>query len=110
MTAVVPEIACALTEAEYRERKAQIRRTLTPFMTNSASANGTLTLAFSKPDVTVQMLEELIAFESTCCPFLNFELVETDHVLRLLVSGPKGSEELVNDLFANANDGACCSG
>lgn len=109
MTKATPEIVCKLTDLEFRERKELIRRELTPFMTKLARADKTLRLEFSEPEVTVQMLEELIELERECCPFLDFRIIETDCCLELIVAGPVGSEGLVNDLFAvDSNGGACC--
>ncbi|MEM9845808.1 MAG: hypothetical protein AAF965_13490 [Pseudomonadota bacterium] len=111
MTDASPEIVCLLSAAELRERKALYRRKLTPFMTQVATAGGQTTLEFSKPEVTATMLEEFIELENACCPFLTFEMTETDRSMRLLVSGPEGSEDLVRDVFVlDTNKGACCSG
>ncbi|MEM8571802.1 MAG: hypothetical protein AAGG56_12990 [Pseudomonadota bacterium] len=95
-----PEIACSLTQPEFRRRKADIRQTLMPHLVRSVQDDGATHLVFARPAVSRAKLEDLIALEAACCPFLRFELRETEKEIVLTVSGPAGSEELVRDLFA----------
>lgn len=107
-------IACNLSEPEERNQRDVYRRNLTPFLTDATYAAGTSRLAFSKPDVTRQMLEHLVASEQDCCAFLNFDLSETATHFHLDVSGPEGSEDIIRKFFSSSSgstEPACgCAG
>jgi hypothetical protein len=48
-----------------------------------------LTVAHYPRDVALRArIDELIAAESTCCPFLRFEVTETDEELRVALEHP----------------------
>jgi len=110
MTDTSSEIACDLTEPEVRERKGVLRRTLTPFLEKTEYAAGTELLVFSKPEVTRETLQTLMKLETECCPFLSFELAESDTHFELTVTGPNGSEDMVREFFGTSNSTPCgCS-
>ncbi|MEM6826076.1 MAG: hypothetical protein AAF566_13290 [Pseudomonadota bacterium] len=95
-------IVCALTQSEFRKRTAEVRESLTVHLIASTYAQGSARLAFRRPAVSRGKLEHLIEREQTCCPFLRFDIRETDTDIMLIVSGPEGSEGLVRDLFSLA--------
>lgn len=100
MTSSTRAIACNLSSHDERAQRSAFRRSLTPFLIASTYAAGTSQLTFSKPDVTRQMLENLIASEQSCCTFLEFDLSETATAFQLGVRGPKGSEDIVRNFFS----------
>jgi len=111
MTNASNVIACSLTEPDLRERKEMLRSALSPFLTQATFAAGTSRLAFSKPDVTRKMLEDMILLERECCPFFSFDLSESSSNFQLNVTGPEGSEDMVRDFFSMNNDTTCgCAG
>lgn len=111
MTDASNVIACSLTEPDLRKRKEMLRNALSPFLTQATFAAGTSRLAFSKPDVTRKMLEDMILLERECCPFFSFDLSEGSSDFQLSVTGPEGSEDMVRDFFSTNNDTTCgCAG
>jgi len=99
MTEISLEIACTLSTAEQRKLRLAYRESLTPFLIDATYSDGIAQLVFSKPEVTKQELERLIAQENSCCGFLKFDLSETETELNLTVTGPKGSEDILRDFF-----------
>ena len=57
-------------------------------------------LRFRATPETRQALEEIVAAEAECCPFLEFELIEDADALQLRVSAPDGAEPVVAGLTA----------
>lgn len=111
MTDASTAIACNLTKPDLRNRKELLRSKLSPFLTQALYTAGTSQLVFSKPNVTKEMLEDMIVLERECCPFFSFEISETSSHLQLNVTGPEGSEDMVRDFFSMNNDKACgCTG
>lgn len=111
MDDTAPVIFCTLSQTELRERKADVRKSLSPHIVASSCAHGLSKLAFSRPAVVRAKLEHLIELEQACCPFFTFEISETDTAFTLIVSGPEGSEEFVRDLFSPESSISCgCSG
>lgn len=110
MTDKPSEIVCNLTEPKLRDRKDDFRTKLTPYLTKATYAKGTSRLVFSKPEVTRDMLKQLMVLESKCCPFFSFDLTETDNHFQLSVTGPEGSEDMVQDFFCPSGETGCgCS-
>ncbi len=99
MTKNSPAIACTLSKPEERAQRSTFRRDLAPFLENTVYEDGRSQLSFSRPEVTRNTLEQLIASEKGCCAFLDFELSETDAHFHLTVSGPKGSEDIIRSFF-----------
>ena len=91
---------CNLSEPEDSIQGNAYRRDLAPFLTDATYSAGTSRLAFSKPDVTRQMLEQLVASEQDCCSFLEFDLSENATHFHLDVSGPEGSENIIRNFFS----------
>jgi hypothetical protein len=107
MTNTSDVIACNLSEPDLRKRKDMLRSMLSPFLTQATFAAGTSRLAFSKPDVTRKMLEDMILLERECCPFFSFDLSETNSDFQLNVTGPEGSDDMVRNLFSTNNNATC---
>lgn len=111
MTDTSTAIACNLLEPHLRDRKVALRGKLAPFLTDANYNDGTSQLAFSKPGVTRQTLDQFMVSEGDCCSFLNFDLSETDTHFHLNITGPAGSEELVRNFFSTSEKSRCgCTG
>lgn len=111
MDNTAPAIFCNLSRTDLRQRKADVRETLSVHIVASSFSQGISELAFSKPAVSRVQLEHLIKLEQACCPFFRFEVREMDNEFTLIVFGPKGSEEFVRDLFSSKASASCvCSG
>jgi len=90
-----PVIACSLSSDELPERLAEVRAIGRDALL-SVSAEGVL--RFRADDRTRARLEAIIAAESSCCPFLSFDLREHAGALVLTVAAPDGAEPLAFDL------------
>ena len=94
-------LACALSDAELRQRKA----TLLARFHSAAIAIVELPdgYEFQIPGDKkwILLTAELIADERECCPFLKFELtVQPDHrPVAVRVTGPSGAKEFVMSIF-----------
>lgn len=110
METASPEIFCTLTEPELRQRKLEVREELGPHLLASCYADGVSKLVFARPAVSRVQLEHLIMLEQSCCPFFTFDLSQTDKTFTLIISGPKGSDDFVRDLFSSEPTASCgCS-
>lgn len=99
MTEPLP-IACTLSPAEQPRRAEQIRAVGRDGLIH-AERGGRAVLRF-RPEVRARV-EEIVAAESACCAFLDFELAEEDDAIVLRIAAPEGAEpaaQLLADLFA----------
>jgi hypothetical protein len=67
-----------------------------------AERGGRRTVLRFRPEVRARV-EEIVAAESSCCAFLDFELVEDSGAIVLSIAAPDGGEpaaQLLADLFA----------
>src|SRR5687767_13514433 len=94
-------VACSLTPEEMRDRQAS----LIPALLNRAvaitpSGEGYV-LQFNSDAATLHSIAEMIAAESRCCPFLQFDLCvpPAQGDVTLTVSGPKGTRAFLDALF-----------
>jgi hypothetical protein len=90
-----PVIACSLSGEDLPQRLAELRA-LGRDALMSVSAEGVL--RFRADERTRARLEAIIAAESSCCPFLSFELREHTGALLLTIAAPDGAEPLAFDL------------
>jgi MerR family transcriptional regulator, copper efflux regulator len=90
-------IACTLDEAGFREREAQLAelgRSLIAVRAEGAEAR--LTFRVDRR----RALEDFIAAESSCCPFLEFRLVDRDERAELTIAGPPDAQPVLGELVA----------
>jgi hypothetical protein len=90
-----PPIACSLSGDELPERLAEMRAIGRDALL-SVSAEGVL--RFRADEETRARLEAIIAAESSCCPFLSFDLREQAGALVLTIAAPDGAGSLAFDL------------
>lgn len=107
MTDTSTAIVCNLSSSELRDRKGVFRAELKPFLTQETYAKGSSSLVFSKPGTNWDMLERFSALERECCPVFTFEITETQSHFRVAVTGPKGSEDMVRDVFSQITENGC---
>jgi hypothetical protein len=96
-------LACRLSDAEFRQREAtllaQFRASV---VTEEEFADG-YAFTVSRNDESIVTLEQLIAAERECCPFLTFELMKKlDSRLILRVTCPSGAKEFVRTVFCKS--------
>ena len=105
MTDFVP-VACSLTDAEFREREAQLlARFKAAAATTRELPDGFAFLAAGEK-TWITLLTDLIAAERECCPFLRFELTAEPNLepVTLSVTGPAGSKAFVKKTFCNPEE------
>jgi hypothetical protein len=90
-----PPIACSLSADEFPIRLEQMRAVGRDSLL-SVSRDGAL--RFRADDTTRGRLQDIIAAESRCCPFLAFDPREVDSELRLSITAPEGAKPLAMDL------------
>ena len=95
-------IACLLTPEEMRERQASLIPTLLGRAVSVSPSGDGYRLEFKSESEALRAIAEMIAAESLCCPFLQFDLsvppAQGDVVLT--VSGPPGTRAFLDALFS----------
>jgi hypothetical protein len=82
----VPQ-ACTLSGGDARARVVEWRRLLRRAAVTRTPVAGGTRIALAPLDGVRTQLERLIEAERECCPFLDFELEETDGLLAVTVPG-----------------------
>jgi hypothetical protein len=90
-------IACTLSAAEQARRVASSKAVMTGSLLDSAITERGASMRF-RIDAEAD-LRRLIAAESECCPFLDFELRTEDGHLQLNVEGPAEARPVIVELF-----------
>jgi hypothetical protein len=94
-----PPIACTLTDAEMRARRAEMAAIARDLV--SADARETrAVLRFRAAAGTRERVAAFVAAESRCCAFLRMELRDDPEALTLTIDGPAGSEPVVGELVS----------
>ena len=96
-----PTLACSLTTAERRERRALVRQTLLRHLEEHSTGDLEVLLQFTRSATLRDRLDEFVELERQCCGFLSFEISETAAQVSLRITGPAGSEEVLQ-AFAKA--------
>lgn len=91
------QTSCSLTGYDRMKRAGEIA-TLAPDVLEQVRHEDSLTLRFAPDDSIRARIEELIAKESECCPFLIFDLTLTKEAIQLVLSAPKESVETLDRL------------
>jgi hypothetical protein len=88
-------LACSLDASALEGRLAEIQAVGQAAL---IAAEPPGTLRFRAAPGTRQRLEQIIAAEAECCPFLSLELTEHKEELRLTVSAPEGADAVAAEL------------
>lgn len=91
-------IACTLSASDYRQRLAEIAALSRDALRRVEQRGLTLDLRYA-PEAAARV-RQLVEQERTCCAFLQFELYEDDHEVRLLVTASPAAADAVPDLLA----------
>lgn len=104
----MPSIACTLGPGEMPRRAEQIRALGREGLLGVERSERRVALRF-RPDPAIRVrVEEIVAAESRCCAFLDFDLSVTGDAIVLALRAPEGGEpamHLLVDLFAAAAPG-----
>jgi hypothetical protein len=94
-------VACTLTPQEMRERQASLIPALLERALSVSPAGEGYCLQFPSSAETLRVIADMIAAESRCCAFLQFDLSvpPAQGVMTLRVSGPPGTRIFLDNLF-----------
>ena len=98
-------IACTLSPADMPRREADIRALGRDSLLSAECSERQALLRFRPGRATRARVEKIVAAESECCAFMDFDLSDTDDAITLTITAPKGGEETVHllaGLFAGA--------
>jgi hypothetical protein len=102
VTANHPAIACSLTDAALRERRAEVRSALRNATVEETSElpDGYL-LRFALEPGLIERIAKFVALESDCCPFLRFAIEVGDNhgPVSLRLTGPAGAKEFLRGML-----------
>lgn len=98
------ELACSLTDAELRERRAMIRKALLPHVVDCRLSGLELAMDFSNVEAVRSDVEQFVDLERQCCGFLTFTISPPGEKLTLNIEGPEGSQSTLK-VFAEAASG-----
>lgn len=93
-------IACTLTADATTDRLALIDELVADGLLDRTSTATGLRLRLRDAPQVEQRTRELIAAESECCAFLDFDLGRENGDLVLDISGPEGARPVIELLFA----------
>jgi hypothetical protein len=96
-----PPVACSLTPEEMRDRQASLIPALLERAVSIEASGEGYFLRFNSDAATLRTIAEVIAAESRCCPFLQFDLSvpPAQGNVSLAISGPKGTRAFLEALF-----------
>ena len=93
-------IACTLSATDLQARGKELRALGGDGLVNATEEPGRAVLRF-RPDPSVrERVEALVAAESECCAFLDFELEHGHTATVLTISAPNGGAQMVHELAA----------
>jgi len=103
-------VACTLTDAQTRERRALVRDTILANVTALDRVENGLTMTFANTATIHADLVHFIALEQGCCGFLDFDLTADrpgDASPKLLtITGAPDAAEAIDTLFRIVQDGS----
>jgi DNA-binding transcriptional MerR regulator len=82
------EIACSLSDDEYRVRRALVRESLLPHIDQLTRFESNLRLRFSEGESLRESVETFVSLERQCCGFLTFRVSPPGEALTLTIEGP----------------------
>lgn len=91
-------IACTLGAGDLRERLASIRDLASRHLLSSFRERLVLHLSYAPAALADVM--DLVAKESACCGFLDFDLRHTQEQVSLRITAPSYSAQVVDEFFA----------
>lgn len=97
------DFACTIDPAGLGERVGQLA-SLVPQVLTRRREESTFMLEFRAE--AAREIRDFVADESRCCPFLSFDVDETDRRVRVAISAPPGGQAMLKALEAAfAGDG-----
>ncbi|QYO75584.1 hypothetical protein [Devosia salina] len=91
-------IACTLSSGNFEERVASMRNLASRHLLSSRREMLTLHLTYAA--AALPEVEDLVAKESDCCTFLDFNL-HAGETVELTITAPQGAAAAADELFAH---------
>ena len=95
------EIACSLTDREFRERRAMARKFLIPHIIKKEKFASRLRLTFPDTDALRSRVDTFVSLERQCCESLSFAVTPPHEGLSVTIEGPPEALPTL-ELFAAA--------
>ena len=94
-------IACSLTSAKLRDRKATLLAQFRSAVTETEDLQEGYALCLSSDAASIRLIAELIVAERECCPFLTFELAAHPNrgPVIVRVTGPAGTKDFLRTIL-----------
>ena len=94
-------LACALTDSELAERKRTVLSEIHSAIKSTKELDNGYSFQFPNDDGVLPKVLEVIALESACCSFLEFDLkVEANEgPIWLQLTGQEGTKEFIKENF-----------
>ncbi len=80
-------IACTLTPDAGKVQVEKWQTFNADYGLTTERTDGRITIHYAKVDDSIRRLRELIETESACCAFVTWDIDDTHHDLRLIVTG-----------------------
>jgi len=93
-------IACTLNATDLRARGEELRALGRDALLDATEDEGRAVLRFRADPSVGKRVEAIVAAESECCAFLDFEVVHGPDTTVLTISAPNGGAEMVHELVA----------
>lgn len=91
-------IACTLGPDDMPAREAEIRALGREALLAVERSEARATLSFRRDPAIRARIERIVALESECCAFIDFELSDTGNALVLTLQTPNGGEPALHIL------------
>jgi mercuric ion transport protein len=96
-------VACVLDGHAYRTRLARIHALMDQALIARERFELAVRMRFRRDAGVEADLEELVALERTCCPFLVFAIEKLSGEMVLTISGPENASALLDEAFGGAS-------
>ena len=94
-------IACSLGAADYRKRLEQIRAIGREALVGAEDRDDAVRLVFDDDASIRARLEEIVAAEAACCPFLDLQIGQSPEGITLTIAAPPEAAPIVRDLVGS---------
>jgi MerR family copper efflux transcriptional regulator len=93
-------VACSLGESDLQRRLDQVAEVGATSLIDRDAEGGKHKLRFRADPIARRRLEEIVAAEAECCPFLDLDLSERGGELILMFAAPDGGQSIADELAA----------
>ncbi len=96
------DIACSLSDEEFRERRALVRETVVSKVLRTERTVSGLKVRFPNTEEMKETVQQFVELERECCGLLSFSLDKSGSELELEIAGPSSDAKKTLDFFAHA--------